>query len=55
MRLDGFPERETVCGLKKNFRDENIAASLAVDPFHRLIGGGRSPDFCPAKGLKRLD
>ena len=54
VRLDGFPEREAVCGLKKDLRDENVAASVSVDPFHGLIGVRRSPDFCPAEGLERM-
>ena len=54
VRLDGFPEGESVCGLEENLRDENVAASVMVDPFYGLIGVGRGAGFCPTNGPERM-
>jgi len=54
MRLDSFPESESVRRLQKNLCDKNVAASFSVDPLHRFVGVGRGTDPRPSEGLERL-
>jgi hypothetical protein len=54
MRLDGFAEGESIGGLQINLRDENIAASVLIDPFDRAIGIGCRSGFRPTEGLEGM-
>ena len=54
VRLDCFPESESVRRLKKDLRDKDVAPSVPIDPFHRIIGVCCGSCSCPAKGLERL-
>lgn len=49
VRLDCLAQREAICRLDEDFRDQNIAAAVAVDPFNGIVRIRSGSRFRPTK------